>query len=526
MAQDQLPKVSQEPASGSLKERVVAKLFSPVDIAALVYFRILFGLVLTWESWRYFTYGWIDTFYVNRPFVFSYWPFEFVKPWPSELGMKLHFAAVAVLGLSVAAGFFYRFTAPMLFLAFTYIFLLDKSHYLNHLYLASLLAFLLALVPAHRAFSMDTQRHPQLRTRTVPAWTLWLLRFQLGLPYFFGGIAKINPDWFGGEPLRTWLRSDTDFPLIGPLFALEPTVQFMAYGALVLDLTVVFFLLNRRTRPFAYAAAVTFHFLNSRLFSIGIFPWLMIGATALFFPPDWPRRVVEDLRRRPVRARVIAWWLGFAVGAFIGWNLPVRWEIPQVILGGLGVALVLYSLVELRYPLDSRPAGAGEEIQEEKPAVSPAAAPYRPKKAVLVFLALWAGVHVLLPLRHLAVPGNVYWTEEGQRFSWMMLVRSKRGEVSYVVTDTDRGRSWLVHPSQYLVRSQVLTLADKPDMMVQFAHFLQDRLRQEGYPNVEVRIRTAISLNSAEPKQIIDPNVDLTKVSRPWVGHADFLLPE
>jgi vitamin K-dependent gamma-carboxylase len=36
-----------------------------------------------------------------------------------------------------------------------------------------------------------------------------------------------------------------------------------------------------------------FHFTNAQLFRIGIFPWMMIAATTLFFAPDWPRRFIS-----------------------------------------------------------------------------------------------------------------------------------------------------------------------------------------------------------------------------------------
>jgi hypothetical protein len=48
-------------------------------------------------------------------------------------------------------------------------------------------------------------------------------------------------------------------------------------------------LLWRRTRVLAYLAALAFHLTNWYLFNIGIFPWIMICATLLFFPPSWPR---------------------------------------------------------------------------------------------------------------------------------------------------------------------------------------------------------------------------------------------
>jgi hypothetical protein len=51
----------------------------------------------------------------------------------------------------------------------------------------------------------------------------------------------------------------------------------------------------------------------------------------------------------------------------------------------------------------------------------------------------------------------------------------------------------------------------KPDLIVQFSHFLAEEKRREGYENVEVRARVLVSLNGREPQLLIDPNVDLAK---------------
>ncbi|CAN5884499.1 hypothetical protein BH23ACT12_BH23ACT12_01590 [soil metagenome] len=498
--------------------RIKVALFRPVDSGSVAYFRIIFGLVVSWEAWRYFKLGWIDRFFVEPQFLFTYWPFHFVSPWPGW-GMKAHFFVLGGSGILVALGAFYRVASVVLFTAMAYVFLLEKVNYLNHLYLVCLLAFLMIFLPVHRIWSVDVLRRPALGSATVPAWVLWVLRFQLALPYFFGGVAKLNGDWLQGEPLRMWLAGDTDFPLIGRYFTEEQVVLLMSYGALVLDLLVVFLLLWRRTRPFAYVAAILFHFMNSRLFNIGIFPWLMIAGTALFFPADWPRRVLADLRRRPGSVRSIAWWTGAVLGALLGWKLPTTFTLPQVGLGALGVAIALYSLAELRRPLPGAPA--------DSEGAAPAAGHHRPgRPGVVLLLSVWVAVQVLLPLRHLVIPGEVFWTEEGQRFSWMMLVRSKQGEVSFVVNDTSRGDSWEVMPEEYLARRQVLVMSNKPEMVVQFARYLEEVFRKDGYEDIQVRARTAISLNNRPPRPIIDPEVDLTEVEVPLFGSADWILPE
>ena len=80
-------------------------------------------------------------------------------------------------------------------------------------------------------------------------------------------------------------------PLIGPLLETEGAVFFFSYGGMLFDLLIVPALLWSRTRPFAFVFCIFFHVTNKMLFDIGIFPFLAIAATTIFFSPDWPRRV-------------------------------------------------------------------------------------------------------------------------------------------------------------------------------------------------------------------------------------------
>lgn len=264
------------------------RLFDPITIAPLVGFRVAFGALMLWEVWRYFHYNRIARYYVEPSFFFHYYGFDWLRPLPGD-GMFLVFHGLGLLSVLIMLGLCYRLSMTLFWLSFSYVFLLDQAQYLNHFYLISLVSFLLIFVPAHRALAVDALLRPSIRSAVAPNWALWLLRGQMAIVYVFGGLAKINPDWLAGEPLRAWLAARTDFPVIGGLFTEEWMVYLFSYGGLLLDLFVVPLLLWRRTRLPALALALAFHLTNSRLFNIGIFPWLAIAATLLFLPPDWFR---------------------------------------------------------------------------------------------------------------------------------------------------------------------------------------------------------------------------------------------
>ncbi|MDP1587655.1 MAG: HTTM domain-containing protein, partial [Prosthecobacter sp.] len=437
--------------------RFLHKSFAPVDISWLVFFRIVFGCVMLAEVVRYFAYDWIEIFNASD-FRFGYYAFEWVQPWPDP-GMHIHFAALGVAAVCLALGFCYRFMAAFFFVGFTYVFLLDETRYLNHFYLISLLSFLMILLPAHRAWSVDAWLRPAIRSDVTPAWTLWLMRTQIGIPYFFGGIAKLSTDWLRGEPMRMWLAERAHMPVIGPHVQEEWLVYVFVIGGLLLDLFIVPCLLWRRTRALAFCAAASFHLLNSQLFRIGIFPWLMLGATFVFFPPDATRCF---LRKLGISSRSIATP-----------ETPDHATVPW----------------------------------------------WRPRRLVVVTVALYLAVQVSLPLRHFLYPGNVHWTEEGHRFAWHMKLRTKSGDALFDLASPATGRTWLVDPLDHLSDSAYEKMTTHPDMILQYAHYLAGQKRREGFPDIEVRARAMVSLNGRPPRPLIDPRADLAQAPR-TLAHA------
>ncbi len=244
---------------------------------------------------RYFAYGWIDALFVHPRFFFPYAGFEWVRPWPG-IGMYVHFGVLGVLALAIVVGCCTRTSTALFALGFTWAHLIDKTNYLNHYYLVSVLAALMVVLPMGAAGSVDAWRRPARAADLVPAWTVWVLRAQLGLVYVYGGVAKLNADWLvHAQPLRIWLAARGDVPLIGALLEHGWAAYAFSWAGAAFDLGIVPFLLWRRTRVLAYAVVVVFHLLTSVLFPIGIFPWLMIALTPIFFDPDWPRRALARL---------------------------------------------------------------------------------------------------------------------------------------------------------------------------------------------------------------------------------------
>ncbi len=266
-------------------------------VGALVAFRVAIGVLATVSAIRFLAYGWVDELFVKPRFFFTYWGFSWVRPL-SAGGMHALFVLMAILGVCFAAGLLYRVVAPLLFLGFAYVLLIDVTNWLNHYYLLSLLLLLASVMPLGRAASLDALLFRSTRVDGFPAWCTVLLRFQVAVVYVNAGLAKATSDWLlHAEPLNIWLSARTSTPIIGRFFDLRSTAFFFSWAGFLFDTTIVAFLLWRRTRAFAYVVVLAFHAMTWLLFPIGMFPFIMCASALVFMSPDWPSRLLPASKR-------------------------------------------------------------------------------------------------------------------------------------------------------------------------------------------------------------------------------------
>ncbi len=450
------PRGSAASSHSPWRARLLDLSLARVDGAWLAAFRVLFGLAMCVSMVRFIAYGWIDEFFLKPAFHFKYWGFAWVEPLPAP---QLHalFWVLAALAFGIALGLCFRACAAAFAIGLAYLQLIDVATYLNHYYLANLLAVLLALSPAHRLASLDALLRPRLRTHAIAAGWLYLFRFQIGVVYTFAGLAKANGDWLiHAQPLRIWLGSKTGMPLLGPLFGLEWTALVMSWAGFLFDTGIVWLLLWRRTRPFAFALVVAFHVLTRALFPIGMFPVIMVLSALVFFSPTWPRTLLA------------------LAGRFSG----------------------------------IRPRIAPEFLASQDAAPKPR----RVHRLILAVAMAYCVLHVALPLRHLAYGGSVLWHEQGMRWSWRVMVREKNGSITYVVRDKRSGKQWHVSPRRYLTRLQEREMSGQPDLILQLAQHIRAEFEQRARGPVEVRVEAFVSLNGRRMRRLIDPAVDLASI--------------
>ncbi len=427
------------------------------SLAPLAVFRIIFGLLMFFATLRFWLKGWIYELYIAPGFHFKYFGFEWVSALPG-VWMYALFALMAVSAIGIALGYYYRLSTIIFFLSFTYVELLDVANYLNHYYFVSLIALLLIFLPAHRLSSLDVKLGRTSFQDRGNHWYVNIIRLQLAVVYFYAGVAKLNPDWLlEALPLKMWLPAKADMPIIGFLLDYEWVAYAFSWFGALYDLSIPFFLWNRKTRPMAFMAVIVFHILTWLLFPIGVFPWVMIFSTLIFFSDDFHNAILNGLK--PV----------FGQRGFSASFIPMK-KVGKI--------------------------------------------------ALVVFLA-W---QVIWPWRFLAYPGDLFWHEQGYRLSWRVMLIEKAGYVTYHIKDPKTGKAGNIQPADYLTPNQEKQLATQPDLILQFAHYLEDIYREQGIEDPVITAEAYVTLNGSGSRLFIDPNTDLTEMNDSFAP-KNWILP-
>ncbi|KVV13336.1 HTTM domain-containing protein [Flavobacterium sp. TAB 87] len=430
----------------------------------LAFFRLAFGLMMCLSLLRFMSYGWIDRFYIQPLFHFSYYGFEWVKP----IGMYTYgiFALAFISALGVAVGYRYRLSAVLFFLSFTYIELMDKTTYLNHYYFISIVSFILIFLPANAFFSIDAYRNPTKAYQFIPRWTTDILKLLLGIVYFYAGLAKINSDWlFRAMPLKIWLPTNPNLPFLGSLLN-ENWVHFaFSWSGMIYDLCIPFLLLYKRTRWFAFILVVIFHVLTKVLFPIGVFPYIMIVSTLVFFDSNFHQKILERLSK----------WF------------QLNWSIFE----------------------------NGKTLVQQSTFVN---------QVKWSFLSLFLLFQIVFPFRYMTYPDELFWTEEGFRFSWRVMLMEKAGYSQFRVVDAKTKEEFFVSNSQFLNTFQEKQMGFQPDFILEYAHFLHDYYKKTGVTDPEVYVDSYVALNGRLSKPYIDSNINLAKEHESF-QHKTWILP-
>ena len=297
-----------------------------VDNSPLVLFRMVFGFLAAAESFGAIFTGWVHETFIEPGFTFTVIGFEWLQPLSGD-GMIYYFIVMGVAGLCIMLGLFYRASTFVFAGLWTMVYLMQKSHYNNHYYLLVLLAWAMFVLPAHKSHSLDVKWGLTISKKTCARICHWFFIIQVAIVYLYASFNKMHADWTLAKPIGIWFQYKANYWLIGPLLQEEWFQYFIAWGGIIYDGTIVFLLLYPKTRKIGFVLSIIFNLANSAIFQIGIFPYLMIGFTVFFFPPETIRNIFFKKKKRvyPIQKKLSLGWTYILIVYFsIHLLLPLR----------------------------------------------------------------------------------------------------------------------------------------------------------------------------------------------------------
>jgi len=454
-------------------------LFEPKDSNIVSVYRIAFGLFMIYQMFYYFEIDYVYQFMSGPQMLFLYDSFEFIKPLSSSSLRYIQFGML-ISAILITIGFLYRYAIIFFFLGFSYFFLIDTTIYNNHLYLICLLSFALMFMDADKKYSIKSILAKKEHSKLIPAWHQYLLIFLISLPYFYGGIAKLSYNWLGTDLPRIIMEYSKQDILFG-LISKNATINFVTYSGIIFDLSIVFILLFKKTRLYGVLFVLLFNLTNHVVLfnDIGLFPFLMIFSTILFFKPEEVERFLNFLNRKkaPTNSKKISAKNSKIIG---DQQLPIlenKWTLKR--------------------------------------------------KMLCIGLSLFVLFQLLFPLRHYLLTDNPEWTGIASRFAWRMKLQDKE-LINFRMSFTNREtyESRLIEAKTFLTNNQYKHLADDPLNFVHLARYLQSRIEQEtNIINPEINATVELRFNGLPKQFLFDPKLDLLNVEEKKLKNGTWLYP-
>jgi len=431
-------------------------LFTPIPASTLGLFRFFLGLSLLYEALRLLQH--YQDFFARPPFLFKYIGFSWVNVLPETI-LFLLLILLLVSALGILLGLFFRLSCWTYILIYLYFFLLDCSHYNNHYYLILLITAIISFTDAHY---WGSWHHQKLHTKPILSWQVNLLKIQLLIVYFYGGLAKLNTDWLQMNVMRAGFA---DNPQIIPAFLPFSTNSlsfFYTYGGLLFDLWIGGLLWYKPTRLLAIFLVFFFHLTNAFTLDIGVFPYFMIGASVLFLETHTPQK-----------------WLNF-------------WKKKETRTVNNTNILTIHT---------------------------------NHKKAICIFASMYLIVQLFLPIRHHLIKGNVDWTGEGQFFAWRMKMPHKKLHAFEVnVTHLQTQENYPINVS--ITDKQLNALIYYPYLMAQFKeHILQKLPKGVNTDEVKVTANVQVSMNGHEAQDVYNTKLNLVSISDELYKASNYICP-
>jgi hypothetical protein len=308
------------------------------------------------------------------------------------------------------------------------------------------MCLLLIFLPAQVYFSVDSILKPKIRAQNIPQWNVDALKLMMAILYFYAGLAKVNSDW---------LLNALPLKIWLPARNDMPIIGSLFNHTWIAYLFSWFGCIFDLAIPFLLWNKLTRPYAYIAVIIFHVF-------TALLFPIGMFPYIM-------IVSALIFFPASFHQGII---NWISHWFKPK----------------------------SNNTIYITRS---------EPKLKIYFFLIFFA-FQLLFPFRYLCYPGELFWTEEGYRFSWRVMQMEKAGYAQFIVKDAT-GKQQAVNNNDFLSPLQEKMMSTQADMLLQYAHILSKHYAQLGFINPEVYVDSYVALNGRLGKPLVSSQTNLAK---------------
>eukprot|EP01063_Lacrimia_lanifica_P039260 TRINITY_DN858_c0_g2_i1.p2 TRINITY_DN858_c0_g2~~TRINITY_DN858_c0_g2_i1.p2 ORF type:complete len:585 (+),score=169.59 TRINITY_DN858_c0_g2_i1:283-2037(+) len=469
---------------------------------------------------------------------FKYDYFEFLGPDLARDHMWGMYYLMFFSAIGMMLGFPYRLSCFGFGFSFMWHFFAESTHYNNHYYLMWMVGYVFMIIRADACLKFSPWRTTKYVVGTlwglvagskteddaaalkrsspvnpVPYFHHFCLRGLVLFVFWYGFVAKCNNDWSSGHVMRSGMTDESP-----PWLLVEISVFFLAWGGTVYDMAGPLFLLHSPLRIPALIGFTFFNLSNMIMFSIGCFPWMMLGSIPLLCETQTTRLRLREWLKWCAAQRGTTW--GF---------LPKVEGFCRGVLRRVGRALwpVFPDYRDGVYQLRHHETYYTQPNGILRPPAPKPMRSYPKVYRMLLMVLLWAfcSFHVTYPLRnwvyHYGTEQTVAWTEHGRKFSWHMMSRHK-GCHGNITVHPPRGESfnytydtldtYTYNGPVVLNNHQIKKLGHIASYIRQLAtqirHHWEGKTGTEGY---RVHVDAWCSVNGSPRQPFVDPSYDLSR---------------
>lgn len=258
----------------------------------------------------------------------------------------------------------------------------------------------------------------------------------------------------------------------------EQVDQYIVHlGGFLIDISVGILFCFNLTRPIGYFFCALFNLMNSQMFAIGMFPFVMLAVLLIFSKTDWPQVLIN----------------------FLNQNFKKKFKKPSLFLNY-------------------------EASEETKKKILKNFKINRRHKVISALIILYIIFQAFLPFSHFITKGYNTWTNGLYGYSWDMMVNNWRIlHKRILVINKSTGQKYYLNPSLWSPNNRWTHHAD---MAKQFSNCIIRGLKDKyNMTDVSIYMDIWISLNGRVSQRIYDPRVDIVEAEWSTFTKPTWVLP-